>query len=302
MDYVLSSVKHYRHRDQYRFSIHRFEEDVSRLKKRLQATKVGFWAAVLCSLFLVLLPFTGPLAYSVWRKKREIEKQVRISVNHRQVEETKLRRALETEDLSKEVIGYVGDMSMDALRTLLDRVLFLKQHFGGQLSSPSVGIQLVRFVHLYRSRLVDVFGPCPEKMCDVLKWFGMHMDFVREKENELRILEENMQACCVERDSMLKGYSIVQLDESMEALEQTILGLLPLPIASDFKHDFAELAITLPPLLCSVRRVLHLASHNQYVAEKTWSDHGVYLSCAYNMLKLFLLDTCYSSARKHICL
>lgn len=288
---LCEAIHHFQNSERYEENIQKLKAKVENAGERLRSVKRGFYLAVCLCLLLVTIPLCLPFAFSLWARRREIQKQIANTRESIRREERRLVAAEEGVIAYEEIKEVLGDIPLEQIRQVLAEVRDLRSEFMGSQVASSQTANLLGFMESAKQRLEDIFGPVPTEPPACFKWLVEKIYAAEHNQTQLSQLRATLEAIRNKTAQLLKGHGRQLLEKSIFDLVERKQSNLFLPLDDELKFDFADLAIHAPNTLRSCREALWQLSRCQPVDDAEWksiqtklkSMSNVFNACVVNL-------------------
>jgi hypothetical protein len=287
--FLCEAIHHFENRDKYEDNKARLEKRREGARVRLSSVSRGFWLAMVFCVFLVTIPLCAPFAWSLYRRKREVENQLANLEETLRREDKRIQAADEGVIAAQEIREVLGPVPLEEVRSTLGEVSELRREFQAS-SSTSVTATLIAFLEFSDGRLATVFGPLPSSTLDRFRWLTFKVEESVFAESEKVRLAQEMKAAQDRLRRFLGGYTVGMVRTSLESVRKVTQETMPFVADEWVMRDFAALAARMPKLLEGARRALWHISHGQSIDEGDWKRMRVALASESNLLNACALE------------
>lgn len=288
--YLCTAIYHYENRLKYETSLEKLEEKKIDACERLKTVKRGFNLAIILCLFLVTIPICLPFAYTLWGRRREIEKQIADVMEFMRREERRLAAADEGVIAANEIKEVLGNVSLEQIRRTLDEVKELRIEFQNSSQSTNATVPLILFMKDFFDKLHQVFGVIPEDPLESLRWLYTKTEEIKSSEEKFTRIEKEKIDLDSQLKALTKGHSVSILAESLLNIEANMHLLSQVEISDDIRGNFMALCVEIPKVLAGVREGLNFVCNGQTVADDSWESILNALNSCQNVLSVCVLD------------
>jgi len=288
--FLCEAIHHFENRAKYEDNKIRLESRRESALVRLRSVKRGFYLAIAFCALIVTVPLCAPFAWSLWRRKTEVENQIANLDETLRREDKRIQAADEGVIAAQEIREVLGPVPLDQVKATLTEVSELRREFQSSSSSQSATATLLSFLDLFSERLTQLFGDAPKGTLEHFRWLATEVDHIVGVERERVRLGHEISQAEEKLRRFLRGHSVDMVRQSLVSVRRVTSDTLPFPAAEWVKRDFAAIAMRMPPLLEGVRRALWHVSHGQSIDEVVWKRLGVALASESNLLSACALE------------
>lgn len=288
---LCEAIHHFQNRERYEENISKLQVKVEQGEERLKSVKRGFYLAAALCILLVTIPLCLPFAFSLWTRRKEIEKQIANTRESIRREERRLVAADEGVIAHQEIKDVLGDAPLEQIRLVLAEVKELRSEFHGHQVASSHTASLLSFLEQNRTKLEELFGSVELNPPQCFHWLVEKISIALSNQGELERLRFKLHEANSAHNHMLKGHSMHVLERSIAQLFEVKQQSLSIGVEDDLKREFADLCIRSPEILRSVRETLWQLSrchpvedaHWKFLQTQTEIMSNVFNACIVNM-------------------
>ncbi|MCA2961515.1 MAG: hypothetical protein IOD12_14785 [Silvanigrellales bacterium] len=294
--FLCEAIHHFENREKYEDNKAKLEKRRDSARERLRGVTRGFWFATAFCFLIVTIPLCAPFAWSLYRRKREVENQIANLEETIRREDKRLQAADEGVVAAQEIREILGPLPLEQVRSTLGEVSELRREFQAA-SGGSVTASLIAFTELFGDRLETLFGEMPRSSVDRFRWLAAKVDEVTNAELEKARLGQDLAEVRARLKKLLRGHSVGMVRSSLENVRKATREALPLDLDEWVKREFADLGSRFPGLLQDARQALWHISHGQSIDEGVWKRLGVRLAGESNLLNACALELRLGASR-----
>jgi hypothetical protein len=288
--FLCEAIHHFENREKYEDNKFRLEKRREGALERWRSVNRGFWLAVAFCALLVTIPLCAPFAWSLYRRKKEVENQIANLEETLRREDKRIQSADEGVVAAQEIREVLGPVPLEQVRSTLGEVSELRREFQSAGSGASITASLIAFLELHADQLEALFGAAPRSTMERFRWLTSKVDEMTgaERDKERVAIED-----ASERDKLrriLKGHSADLVRQGLENLRKVTHEALSFTADETLKREIAAMGVRLPRLFDDVRRTLWHVSHGQSVDEVVWKRLAVALASESNLLNACALE------------
>lgn len=287
--FLCEAIHHFENREKYEDNKLKLEKRLDGARDRLRGVRRGFGFATAFCLLLVTIPLCAPFAWSLYRRKREVENQIANLEETLRREDKRLQAADEGVVAAQEIREILGPLPLEQVRSILSEVSELRREFQSS-SGSSVTASLIAFIEQSADKLEMLFGKLPRSAVERIRWLATKVDEVTDSEREKLRLVQDINDAKDRLRKLLRGHSVAMVRSSLENVRNATREALPFKADDWVKREFADLGNRLPALLQDARQVLWHMSHGQSIDEGVWKGLGVRLAGESNLLNVCALE------------
>lgn len=269
-EHLCEAIFHYENLEKYEANLEQIEDRLARAHERLASVRRGLLLALITCIFVFTLPLCIPFSFSLWSRRREIEKQISNMEEALRREKRRLVCAEEGVVASQAIREILGEVSLEQIRRTLTEVYELRTEFQRPDKLTSATASLMAFFDSRRALLESLFGKIPEDPVDAIHWFVEQMSRARRVECDVRYWEEQLEFLREGQRLALKGYTREILVQSLERLSDERRQMTVLPLPEELHEIFAQVSLSMADLLVAVRKALWHITHAQSVLDLHW--------------------------------
>ena len=300
IDHIYTALYHYEKRAHYEETIKELSKTKQQTLERLKTVNRGFWVSLIFCIFVFTIPLCIPFAASLYKRKREVSKQLANVYERLKSERHKLNLAHEGAVASEDLRTQYGDLSRDKLKDYFDEYQKLKKEFQKLFSTEENTnfLDAIDFVLENLETLTLVFGPEPKDLIDMLLWFAENLEQIEQTENEINRLIASKKSIEEEKLHETKGYAPTVIRKSFESIRARLsFELSEFEDDDDLKKSFCEVSANISPLLAEAKEIIVYMSNGFTVEMSKHVDMRNRLRAFSNLMALASMELDHNNSR-----
>lgn len=289
-EFLCDAIFHYENRGRYEENAIRLEKRIAAAEERLTSVRRGLLLASILCILIVTIPLCAPFAFSLWNRRREIERQIATASDTLKREERRLSEADEGVIAAQEIREVLGDVPLEDVRRTLAELRDLRAEFLRPERGMSATASLLSFLELYAPKLEVLFGNMPEDLTVKCSWLVEKMEALLHCEREIAMERTRSAALSAQIKNLLRGHGKAVLHSSVENLRERTQDFPLSRTPPALRSELAESLVQLPEDLRHARAVMSEASRGVSVPNIVWQRAGAQLQGHQNLIACWLLE------------
>ena len=295
-DYLCDSISHFKNRDAFEKNRENLKKRIHVHQKKIETIQRGIWLAAIMCCFIITIPLCAPFVFTLWNRKKEIEKDLSSTLESMRREERRLHLADESIIAVQEIRSCLGDqIGVEELRRTLSELRELHTQFKSK-GSKSKTILLMKNIEENHLGIGKIFGTAPDDFLSQVKWIHNQAADLVPLEKQLNNLFMNHENTKQQIKDLMRGHSVGELDMSIAVLREHVVKntvLAGVDLKTQFR--FASLSKSIGVLLQRTRHTLGLTTHSQAIPHSLWTGLLNQTHSKANELSLLYLENALDS-------